>query len=202
MPKLDGTHIAERLKKRIAELEAGEELAAKDIRALLSPEQYKAYENALERQDELRFEKRARTEEEKKAFGWKTKREVRIQTLKAALQDAYAAEDAAWEKKQRDAEVRQARIYFDTLNEALKAGKDERVAKNLANNELTRAGLRRLDGQDVRGVSLSVRDKRLNEMTDALQAKFRSEMTAEELEQLELSEEHDKTCKKAGKVRK
>ena len=32
MPKLNRTHIAERLRKRLAELEVGEEVALKDIR--------------------------------------------------------------------------------------------------------------------------------------------------------------------------
>ena len=200
MPKLDGTHIAERLQKRIDELEAGEELAAKDVRALLTTEQYKAYEDALAEQDKLRQGKRARTDEAKTAVGWKTKREVRLDAFRAALQDAYAAEEAAWEKKKRDAEVRQGRIYFDTLNQALEAGKTEQVARNLANNKLTQSDLNRLDGHGVR--SGSARDKLVNEMEDALRAKFRSEMTAQELEQLELSEEHDKNGRKAGKARK
>ena len=147
MPKLDGTHIAERLKKRIAELEAGEELAAKDVRALLTTEQHKAYEKALEKQDDLRGGKRARTDEEKTALGWKTKREVRFDAFRAALKDAYAAEESAWEKKKRDAEVRQGRIYFDALKQAEKDGKKKQEAENWANNELTRAGLRRIDDE-------------------------------------------------------
>ena len=147
MPKLDGTHIAERLQKRIAELEAGEELAVKDVRALLTAEQYKAYEDALAEQDKLRQGKRARTDEAKTAVGWKTKREVRLDAFRAALQEAYAAEEAAWEKKKRDADVRQARIYFDALKQAEKDGKNKQEAENWANNELTRAGLRRIDDE-------------------------------------------------------
>ena len=201
MPKLDGTHIAERLQKRIAELEAGEELAAKDVRALLTTEQYNVYEKALEKQDDLRGRGRARTDEEKTAVGWKTKREVRLDAFRAALQDAYDAEDAAWEKKQRDAEVRQARIYFDTLNEAFEAGKNKSVAENLANSKLTQSKLKRLDGQIVRSV-VTERDQKVRTMEDELRARFRSEMTAQELEQLELSEEHDKNGRKAGKARK
>ena len=44
MLKLDVTHIADRLRKRLAELEAGAEVAAKDVRALLTPEQSAAME--------------------------------------------------------------------------------------------------------------------------------------------------------------
>ena len=35
MPKLDGTHIAERLRGRLEELREGKEVAARDLRALL-----------------------------------------------------------------------------------------------------------------------------------------------------------------------
>jgi hypothetical protein len=145
MPKLDGTHLVERLIKRIAELEAGNEVAAKDIRALLNDGQQKDLANAWGLQEKLRLKTRARTEEEKAALGWKTKREVRIEIYKQALKDAMRGELDAWKKKLRDAEIRQGRIYFDALNEAEKAGKDKQAAKNFANNELTRAGLRRMD---------------------------------------------------------
>ena len=37
------------------------------------------------------------------------------------------------------------RIYFDALDEAAKLGKDKAEAENYANNELTKAGLRRMD---------------------------------------------------------
>jgi HEAT repeat protein len=39
MPKLDGTHIPERLKGRLEEVLQGKEVAARDLRALLSKEQ-------------------------------------------------------------------------------------------------------------------------------------------------------------------
>jgi molecular chaperone GrpE (heat shock protein) len=157
MPKLDGTHIVERLIKRIAELEAGEEVAAKDIRALLNAEQQKALDNAWGLQEKLRLETRARTDAEKAAVGWKSKREVRIEILRQALSDAKTGEVDAWKKKMRDAEIRQARIYFDSLNAAEKAGKDKQAAQNFANNELTRAGLRRMD--DLMAAAAGKRDR-------------------------------------------
>ena len=39
MPKLNGIQILERLMERLAQLEAGEEIAAKEIRSLLTPAQ-------------------------------------------------------------------------------------------------------------------------------------------------------------------
>jgi hypothetical protein len=38
MPKLDAAHLADRLRNSLAELESGAEVAAKDIRTLLTPE--------------------------------------------------------------------------------------------------------------------------------------------------------------------
>ena len=76
MPKLNGIHIFLRLAERLAQLEAGEEIAAKEIRSLLTTEQQQELEDAWKEQQELRKGKRARTAEEEKALGWKTKREV------------------------------------------------------------------------------------------------------------------------------
>ena len=157
MPKLDGTHMVERLAKRIAELEAGEEVAAKDIRALLTGEQQKELEDAWAAQEQLRLGKKARTEDEKKSLGWKTKREVRLEIFRKALEVAKDGQVDAWRKKLRDAEIRQARIYFDALNEAEKAGKDKQAAQTFANNELTRAGLKRMD--DLMATAAGKRDR-------------------------------------------
>ena len=63
MPKLDGTHIAERLKERIAKLKNGEEVAARDLRALLTDEQTAALDAAKKAQQEL---KKPNEQEQKK----------------------------------------------------------------------------------------------------------------------------------------
>lgn len=186
MPKLDATHTIDRLRKRLDELEQGVEVAAKDFRAVLTDEQHAAYERAWEEQQELRKKKRARTKEEEKELGWKSKREVRIETLKAALDEAWGDSDAAWEKKLFDAEVRQGRVYFDALIKAMNEGKDKESAKRFANNELTRAGLRRLDGQVVR--YLSQRDREVKRGEELIIARIRSKMSDDELEQIALSE--------------
>jgi hypothetical protein len=200
MPKLNGTHIVERLRKRIVELEAGEEVAAKDIRVLLTDEQNSALDAAWDEQAKLREGKRVRIDAERQAQGIKSKRELRIAAFKSALEQAEDNEIAAWDAKLRAAEVRQARVYFDALNAAKASGKDKWAAENWANNELTRAGLRRLDGQDVR--YLSKRDKEVNEMEDALRAKMRENLTAEELEQLVLSEQHDEATANRRRLKK
>jgi len=190
MPKLDGTHIAERLKERIAKLKNGEEVAARDLRALLTDEQTAALEVAKKAQQELKKIKRARTKEEEKALGWKSIREIHIEALEAALKDAEDDELNAWEKRLRDAEIRQARIYFDTLDKEMTAGKELQTAKNKANNDLTRAGLRRMDGQIVG--HLSKRDKEISELESAFIQQAEAELDDYQKEQLELLKAHIK----------
>jgi catalase (peroxidase I) len=186
MPKLDDTHTIDRLRRRLEELEQGVEVAAKDFRAVLTDEQHDAYERAWEEQQELRKKKRARTKEEEKELGWKSKREVRIETLKAALNEAWDNSEEAWDKKLYDLELRQARIYLDSVNKALDEGKDLRMAQSFANNELTRAGLRRLDGQNIN--SMSRRDLEVQRSEALIIARIRSNKSEEELQQIALSE--------------
>lgn len=167
MPKLDLTHIAERLQERLTDLKTGKEIAAREIRALLNDEQLTAMDAAWTEQQELRKKKKARTKEEELALGWKTKREIHIEAYENALNEASDLQVDAWKKKLSDAEIRQARIYFESYGKAIDDGKTPDVAKNIANNDLTRAGLKRLDGKET--VSwLSKRDKEVNEMEDAL----------------------------------
>jgi hypothetical protein len=199
MPKLDGTHIAERLKERIAKLKNGEEVAARDLRALLTDEQTAALDAAKKAQQELKKAKRARTKEEEKALGWKSIREIHIEALEAALKEAEEDEVGAWEKRMRDAEIRQARIYFDTLESEIKAGKELQTAKNKANNDLTRAGLRRMDGQIVG--HLSKRDKEISELETALIQQATNELDDYEKEQLELLKAHNKAVEENRKKR-
>ena len=200
MPKLDGTRIVGRLRKRLAELEAGSEVADRDLRALLNEVQEQALDAAWIQQQELRKGKKVRTAEEQNSLGWKSKRELRIDAFKAAIAEAQDKELEALEKKLRDAEVRQARIYFEALKVAKESGKDQQAAQNWANNELTRADLRRMDGVPVTRVFLP--DRTSWEMEDALRAKFRASMTPDELEQLELSEEHDRAVERRAKSKR
>jgi hypothetical protein len=199
MPKLNTEQIIARLEGRIAELEACEEVAVKHIRALLTEAQQQALDDALAAQVELKKAKRARTDEEKTALGWKTIRQVRLDVLNAALAEARSGVIEDFERRRVAADVRQARIYFEALKTAQKAGKDLQAARTWANNELTRAGLRRLDEQNVRG--MSARDKGVAEMEATLLAKFKTQMPAEEREQQEMLDELNGLGKKrkAGK---
>lgn len=192
MPKLDGTQIAERLQGRLEELRRGEDVAARDLRALLTAEQEAAMDAAWAEQQALRKQKRARTKEEEAALGWKTKRDIHIAALDSALREAQDAEVAAWEKRGYDAEVRQGRVYFDELKKETDAGVDLKTAKTRANNALTRAKLKRLDGQMIGTQGLRPRDREIRTMEDALLEKAVSEMDDYEREQYELGQEHEK----------
>lgn len=167
MPKLDLTHIAERLQERLTDLKAGKEVAAREIRALLNDKQLTAMDAAWAEQQELCKKKKAKTKEDEPALGWKTKREIHIDAYDKALNEANDLQVGAWKKKLSNAEVRQARIYFESYGKAIDDGKAPNVAKNIANNDLTRAGLKRLDGEEAVS-QFSKRDKEVNEVEEAL----------------------------------
>jgi hypothetical protein len=166
MPKLNNTHIADRLGKRIAELEAGEEVAAKDVRALLTDEQMARLDAEWKNQELLRKGQRATTEEQKRALGWKSKREVRLEAFRQALAEANGSMLTTLNELQQKSMVRQMRVYMDTYGAAIDDGAAKQQAKNMANNALTRANLPRLDGATT--VIRSKRDKELFESEQRL----------------------------------
>jgi hypothetical protein len=201
MPKLDGTQIADRLQGRLEEMRRGKEVAARDLRALLTAEQQAAMDAAWAEQQELRKKKRARTKEEEVALGWKSKRDIHIDALIAALREALANELAAWKKRLLDAEVRQGRVFFDELSKQVEDGVDMQTAKARANNAVTRAGLRRLDGQLIGTQGLTPRDREIRAIEDAILQKAESELDDYEREQLELLREHEKAVLENRKKR-
>jgi hypothetical protein len=199
MPKLDATFTVERLRKRLEELQAGVEVANRDLRAVLTDVQQAALDAALLEQDALRASKRARSKDEQTALGWKTKREVRIEILTQALACGRDNELNALLDRQRSSEIRQTKIYFEALKQAELAGMDKRAAEILANNALTRASLPRMDGQRVDVIGASRRDKEVWAMEEALLAQFKKDMSVEEIEQAQLVAEHDKAVQNKGK---
>ncbi len=92
-------------------------------------------------------------------------------------------------------------MLFDELGKQLDAGLDMRSAKIKANNALTRAGLRRLDGQLIGTQGLSPRDREIRAMEDAILQKAESEMDDYEREQLELLREYEKAVLENRKKR-
>ena len=203
MPKLDGTHLPQRLADRLADLVAGKEVAKRDIEALLNDEQKTAMDAAWQHQQALRKVKRARTKEEERELGWKTKREIHIEAYENAVKEAEEDVGDAFEDRLRKAEVRAAKIYLDTFFAARDEGKETHQAHLAANNELKRAHLERVENERT-----NARDKEVWAMEDAIRAEIRKKMTPEQLEQLEILEEHEratangkaKTRGRAGKA--
>lgn len=194
MPKLDALQTADRLRKQLAKLLGREEVAIRDLRALLTTQQTAAMDAAWQQQQALRKQKRARTEEEQRALGWKTKREIQIEAVTLALSEYDENVLEELEKQLKSKEVRQADIFLREFFSARKEGKEFWSAWSWANNELVRAGLTRIDGQVTQ--HLSERDREVREMEEQIQARIRSEMTQEEREQDEMLREWEKTGNK------
>jgi hypothetical protein len=193
MPKIDGTQVGERLQVWLDKLLRGEAVAPRDLRGLLSQEQEAAIDAAWAEQQNLRSKmKKPKTVQEQIEVGWKEKRDIHIQVLQRACAQAKTEELEAWNKRMHDADVRQGRVFFDELGAGLDAGADMQTAKTRANNALTRAGLRRLDGQQIGMQGLTKRDREIRAMEDAILQRAESEMDDYEREQLELVREYEK----------
>lgn len=194
MPKLDALQTADRLRRQLDKLLGEEDVAVRDLRALLTTQQTAAMDAAWQQQQALRKQKRARTEEEQRALGWKTKREIQIEAVTVALSeyDENVLEDL--QKQLITKGLRQARIFLREFFAARDSGKDYWAARGWANNELVRAGLPRIDGQVTQ--HLSERDKEVRKLEEQIQARIRSEMTEEEREQDEMLREWEKTSNK------
>jgi hypothetical protein len=202
MPKVDGTQVGERLQIWLDKLLRGEAVAPRDLRGLLSQEQRAAIDAAWAEQQKLRGKmKKPKTVQAQIQAGWKEKRDIHIEVLRHACAQAKTQELAAWNKRMLDADVRQGRIFFDELGAALDAGVDMQTAKTRANNALTRAGLRRLDGQQIGMQGLSARDREIRAMEDAILQRAESEINDYEREQLELVREYEKAVLENRKKR-
>ena len=192
MPKLDPTHIFDRLGKRIEQLEAGEALEARDINALLTPDQQQELKQDWAKQQQLRKSHKTKADAERDGLIWKTIREVRLDVYRNAFEDAQMRLPGAFKKLLHDAEVRSARIYMAAWAKA----KDEnkRFPHVVANNALTRAGLRRMDDQT--SYPGAKRDREVREMEDKIRDMQISKMTTEEREQYELVKAHEESIRK------
>ena len=194
MPKLNITHLPQRLKERLEKLERGEEVAIKDIKALLDDAQIERMEQAWSKQQALRkIHKPPKTSEEANKIGWKTIREVRIETYKQAIVEAEGGLLEGIRKLQADSETKAARIFMDAWSKALDEGKSSWSAQSAGNIALTRVNLRQGE------VVASKRDREVWAMEDALRKQFESELSKEEKEQLEILKEHEKGLQKRKK---
>jgi hypothetical protein len=202
MPKLNGLHVAQRLRERLEALKRGDAVAIREIKSLLSPEQQAWMDQQWALQQQLREQKPARTAAAQAALGYKTKRDIQIEALHRACEAANSDQLSELKRLQQQGLIRQTRIYLDTINNEMQQGLDFEQAQTIANNNLTRAKLPRMDGARVH--QASSRDREVWAMEDALRAQFESEMTAQEQEQLALIKELEQSRKtkpkKAGKT--
>ena len=190
MPKLNITHLPQRLKERLEKLERGEEVAIKDIKALLDDGQIERMEQAWAEQENLRkIHKRPKTKAEADAIGWKTKLEVRIETYKQAIAEAEGGLLEGIRRLQADSETKAARIFMDAYFKA-EDGINRQSAGNIA---LTRARF------NTKNPRTTKRDREVWAMEDELLKQFESEMSKEEKEQLEILKEHEKGLQKRKK---
>ena len=190
MPKLNDIQITDRLHNKLKDLRNGNEVAARDLRALLTREQVATMDAAWEVQQALRKKKRARTKSEEQALGWQSKREIQIEAIEQVLNRADEKMLETLRDLQRKAEIRQARVFLGSYSKARAAGNSEAQARTVANNDLTRANLRRVDCKSVEHIN--ERDRVLWEMENRLHKQLQIEMSAEELEQTDLVKAHEK----------
>jgi len=190
MPKLNDTHLPDRLREAIKQLEAGVEIEAKKNKTLLNATQQKGLEDAWLIQQALRKQhKPPKTEEEKKKIGWKDKREVRIEIYKQALaeleEDIFDIHLKQLEREQSKATKSYLKGYFGATD-----GQDKDSAGKIA---VKRAGFTPNYGHRTN------RDNEVREMEEALIKRFEAEMTEEEREQRELLKETEEAERKARK---
>ena len=191
MPKINDTHLPERLKKAIKELKAGVEVEAKKNKTLLNAKQQKELDDAWTKQQALRKQyKPPKTEEEKKKLGWKDKREVRIDIYKQALADL---EENIFDIHLRQLDKEQAKATKAYLKGYF--GATERQDKDSAGKiEVQRAGFKVSNGR-----SMSKRDLEVRRIEEELLRCFEAEMTDEEREQRDLLKETEEAERKARK---
>jgi hypothetical protein len=168
MPKLNITHLPERLMKRIEQLERGDALEARDINALLNDKQQQALKEAWAGQQALRKKsKQAITEAEKQQTGWKTIREVRLSIYRQALIDVKAGMLTGIKELQHQSEVNAARIFMDAFSKTTESNKDAMSVGNIA---LTRAGYNGAD--KATRSNYSKRGKKINDLEELLNKKL------------------------------
>jgi hypothetical protein len=203
MPKLNLDQLIDRLVKRIAELENGKLLEARDINVLLTAEQEKILKDSWLKQQHLRkIYKIPKTDIEKKDIGWKNIKEVRLEVLNQALTEAENGLSESYEKRLKELEIKQAKIYLNKYMTEIDKGVDKVSATKRANNELTKNGLRRIDGALVSKIGLNKRDTEIRNLEDKLYERFDLELTNEEKEQLDLVREYEKSLMKRKKTLK
>jgi hypothetical protein len=130
-------------------------------------------------------------------FGWKTIREVRIDSYKQALSTAKDNILEELEKEQYKQQIRADRIFLDAYFGA-KDGQDKFSQGNIA---LMRSGIRKINSRG-HYVDINTRDKDSWQLEAELKKRFEMEMSEEERDQLELVREYEMEMDKRLKKHK
>jgi hypothetical protein len=195
MPKLNNTHLPERIQEHIAKMERGEEVEAKKDKTLLNEQQQKELKEALTKQQQLKkTHKRPKTQEEKDGIGWKEIRDVRLGIYKQALEELSANVVDDIKELQRQREAKAARVFMDAWSKAGKEGKVGNSALSAGNIALTRAGF-----GAPQSSMLTKRDREIRALEEGLLKQFENELSIEQKEQLDLVREYEKVVKKRKK---
>ena len=195
MPKLNNTHLPERIQEHIAKMERGEEVEAKKDKTLLNEQQQKELKEALAHQQKLKkTHKRPKTQEEKDAIGWKEIRDVRLGIYKQALEELSANVVDDIKKLQKQRETQAAKIFMEAWSKAGKEGKVGSSAISAGNIALTRAGF-----TPQGSIGLTKRDREIRAFEEEFHKQSENELSDEEKEQLDLVREHEKAVKKRKK---
>jgi hypothetical protein len=195
VPKINNTHIAERIAEHIERMEHGLEVESKKDKTLLNETQQQALKNALGYQRQLKKNnKRPKTQAEKDAMGWKEIRDVRLEIYKQALEQLNANVVDDIKELQRQREAKAARVFMDAWSKAGKEGKRGASAESAGNIALARAGF-----TPKGSIGLTKRDREIRASEEAILKMLESKLSVEEKEQLDLVREHEKVVKKRKK---
>lgn len=189
MPKLNATHLPERLLEHIAKMKRGEEVEAKKDKTLLSDKWQQALKNALQAQKVLKnSHKRPKTQAEKNALGWKEIREVRLAIYEQALRELNDEMVSHMRQLQRQREAKAARVFMDAWSKAIDEGKDGWSARSAGHIAQTRAGFGR-----PQGMGLTKRDRELQQMEEAILKQLANKSSQNNKEQKVVTKKATKT---------
>ena len=195
MPKLNNTHLPQRIQEHIEKMERGEEVEAKKDKTLLNLTHQQLLKDVLAHQQQLKkSHKRPKTQEEKDMIGWKEIREVRLDIYRQALNELNKNAVTDIRELQRQREAKANRVYMDAWSKAIKEGKRDTSAESVGNIALTRAGF-----SPKHSIGLSKRDREIRDVEDALLKQFEAKASVTEKEQLAILREHEKVLEKRKK---
>lgn len=197
MPKINATHLTERLQEHIAKMKRGEEVESKKDKTLLSNEWQQALKDALQAQKALKkSHKRPKTQAEKDALGWKEIREVRLEIYQQALGELKDDMHLHIRKLQQQREAKAARVFMDAWSQAGKDSKDSLAAKVAGNIALTRAGFGR-----PQGMGLTRRDREMQQMEEDILKQLANKPSHTDKQQKIVAKKATKTVASKRKVK-